>query len=60
VASDIRSRLKDFPIFEEVVTCFDAELAKATDALVPFSELPPVPAMQKIAQLVRAQLQSIA
>lgn len=60
VAGDIRSRLKDFPIFEEVVTCFDAELAKATDALIPFAELPPVPAMQKIAQLVRAQLQSIA
>jgi octaprenyl-diphosphate synthase len=56
VSEDFTSRLHDFPIFEEVVATFEAELAKATDAIAPFSELPPVARMQKIAQLVRAQL----
>ena len=56
VAADFTKRLHDFPIFEEVVATFEAELAKATDAVAPFSDLPPVAAMQKIAELVRAQL----
>jgi len=56
VAADFIARLHDFPIFEEVVAEFEAQLAKATDAVAPFAELPPVDAMQKIAELVRAQL----
>jgi octaprenyl-diphosphate synthase len=56
VMADFTNRLGDFPIFEEVVDAFEAELTKATDAVAPFSELAPVPSMQKIADLVRAQL----
>ncbi|PXA05342.1 polyprenyl synthetase [Coraliomargarita sinensis] len=56
VVDDFTRRLHDFPIFEEVVGVFEAELAKATDAVAPFSELAPVSEMQKIAGLVRAQL----
>jgi octaprenyl-diphosphate synthase len=56
VATDFTTRLHDFPIFDEVVAVFEGELAKATDALAPFTDLPPVSAMQKIAELVRAQL----
>lgn len=56
VAADFTSRLHDFPIFEEVVAEFEGQLAKATDAVAPFESLPPVEAMQKIAELVRAQL----
>ncbi|MFO8027170.1 MAG: polyprenyl synthetase family protein [Opitutales bacterium] len=56
VADDFTKRLHDFPIFDEVVAVFEDELAKATQAVAPFSELPPVAAMQKIASLVRAQL----
>jgi octaprenyl-diphosphate synthase len=56
VAADFTKRLHDFPIFDEVVAVFEGELAKATDALAPFADLPPVSAMQKIAELVRAQL----
>lgn len=56
VAADFTARLREFPIFEEVVASFEGELAKATDAVVPFEALPPVAAMQKIAGLVRAQL----
>lgn len=56
VSADFTKRLHDFPIFEEVVAAFEAELAKATDAVAPFEELAPVAAMQKIASLVRAQL----
>jgi octaprenyl-diphosphate synthase len=56
VAAEFTARLHDFPIFEEVVAVFEAELAKATDAVAPFADLPPVAAMQKIAELVRAQL----
>lgn len=56
VASDFTARLHDFPIFDEVVAVFEVELAKATSAVAPFVDLPPVPAMQKIAELVRAQL----
>ncbi len=56
VSEDFTSRLHDFPIFQEVVATFEAELAKATDVIAPFSDLPPVASMQKIAQLVRAQL----
>jgi octaprenyl-diphosphate synthase len=56
VAADFTTRLHDFPIFDEVVAVFEVELAKATSAVAPFAELPPVSAMQKIAELVRAQL----
>ncbi|MGJ8652916.1 MAG: polyprenyl synthetase family protein [Opitutaceae bacterium] len=56
VAADFTSRLHDFPIFEEVVGEFESQLAQATDAVAPFENLPPVDAMQKIAELVRAQL----
>lgn len=59
VAAEFIKRLHDFPIFEEVVATFEGELAKATEAVAPFSELPPVAAMQKIASLVRAQLARI-
>ena len=43
---------RDFPIFDEVVAIFEAELSKATSAVAPFVDLPPVFAMQKIADLV--------
>ena len=56
VAADFTARLHDFPIFDEVVAVFEVELAKATSAVAPFTDLPPVSAMQKIAELVRAQL----
>lgn len=56
VAGDFTRRLHDFPIFTEVVESFETELANATEAIAPFSELPPVAGMQKIVQLVRAQL----
>jgi len=60
VAADFTQRLQDYPIFEEVVEVFEAELIKATDAVAPFRELAPVPAMQRIAGLVRAQLSRIS
>lgn len=56
VAADFTKRLHDFPIFEEVVAEFEAQLAKATDVVAPFAELAPVESMQKIAELVRSQL----
>lgn len=60
VASDFTKRLHDFPIFDEVVASFEEQLAMATDAVARFEDLPPVDAMQKIAELVRAQLGRIA
>jgi len=59
-AAGFTARLRDFPVFDEVVAEFEAQLGKATDAVAPFEELPPVAAMQKIAGLVRAQLGRIA
>jgi octaprenyl-diphosphate synthase len=59
VAADFTKRLHDFPIFDEVAAIFEAELKKATVAVAPFSQLPPVAEMQKIAALVRAQLTRI-
>lgn len=56
VLSEFMKRLHEFPIFEEVVGVFEAELAKATAAIIPFAELPPFVHMQKIVQLVRIQL----
>lgn len=56
VAGDFSKRLRDFPIFEEVVDAFEAQLTLATDAVAPFDSLEPVPAMQQIADLVRSQL----
>jgi octaprenyl-diphosphate synthase len=60
VGGDFTARLHDFPVFEEVVAVFEAQLAQATEAVTPFVALPPVGAMQKIAELVRAQLGRIA
>ncbi|NBB80098.1 MAG: polyprenyl synthetase family protein [Verrucomicrobia bacterium] len=59
VAAEITKRLYDFPVFEEVVSAFEGQLTHATEAVAPFAGLPPVDAMQKIASLVRAQLQGI-
>lgn len=56
VLTEFIKRLYDFPVFEEVVDVFEAELAKAAAAIEPFEELPPTAHMQKIIQLVRAQL----
>lgn len=56
VVADFSQRLRDFPIFEEVVETFEAELAQAKDLLRPYKALPPVAAMDKIVALVRAQL----
>ncbi len=53
---DFSARLRDFPVFEEVVEAFEAQLTLATDAVAPFDDLPPVEAMQQMADLVRAQL----
>ena len=59
MVADFTTRLQDFPIFDEVVTVFEAVLIKATSAVAPFVDLPPVSAMQKIADLVRAQVRRI-
>jgi octaprenyl-diphosphate synthase len=56
VSADFTKRLYDFPIFDEVVATFEAELSKATAAVAPFTDLPPVASLQQIAELVRAQL----
>jgi len=56
VADEFNRELHNYPIFDEVVAEFEAQLAQATDAVAPFAELPPVAAMQEIADLVRAQL----
>ncbi|MFW5874261.1 MAG: polyprenyl synthetase family protein [Verrucomicrobiota bacterium] len=50
------ARLRDYPIFDEVVEVFEEQLAQATATVDPFAELPPVAAMRQIAALVRAQL----
>jgi octaprenyl-diphosphate synthase len=60
VAEDFIRELHNYPIFEEVVGEFEDQLAKATDALAPFGDLPPTAEMKKIASLVRAQLGRIA
>jgi octaprenyl-diphosphate synthase len=60
VAESFTGRLHEYPIFDEVVSVFEAQLAEATESVAPFSELPPVAAMQKIADLVRAQLGRVA
>lgn len=59
VLSEFTNRLHEFPVFEEVVTVFEAQLAKAAAAVDAFEELPPVPYMKKIVHLVRAQLERI-
>lgn len=56
VSAEFTKRLHDFPIFEAVVATFEEHLALATAAVAAFAELPPVRAMQQIAELVRAQL----
>jgi len=60
VVDEFTQRLHDFPIFEEVVGVFETELAKATEAVALFGDLPPVAAMQKIVNLVRAQLGGVS
>jgi len=56
VADAFTRRLRDFPIFEEVVSVFETEVNEAREALEPFGELAPVLELTKIAELVRAQL----
>lgn len=56
VAEDFCRRLKDFPVFEEVVAQFEEEVSGAVASVEPFKSLPPVEAMLRIADLVRAQL----
>lgn len=56
VFSEFMNRLHEFPIFEEVVSVFEAELTKAATAIAPFESLSPFSHMQKIVQLVRDQL----
>ena len=56
VVEDFSKRLHDFPSLDEVVAAFEAELARATEAVASFGGLAPVGEMQKIAELVRAQL----
>ncbi|CAI8289853.1 MAG: Octaprenyl diphosphate synthase [Opitutia bacterium UBA7350] len=55
IAADFSERLHAFPIFEAVVEIFEAQLSQANAAIAPFAEKA-VPAMQQIAELVRAQL----
>jgi octaprenyl-diphosphate synthase len=52
-------RLHDYPIFDEVVSCFETELGQASAAIAPFPTFPPTATLQKIADLVRAQLERI-
>ena len=59
VLAEFTKRLHEFPIFEEVVAVFEAELTKAKIAIAPFEALPPFLHMQKIVQLVQAQLERI-
>lgn len=59
VVGDFSSRLRDFPIFDEVVGAFEAQLTLATEAVAPFGDLEPVGAMHEIVGLVRAQLRRI-
>ena len=56
VLSEFTHGLHEFPVFEEVVTVFETQLARATAAIDSFETLPPVPYMKKIVQLVRSQL----
>ena len=53
---DFIKRLHDFPIFDEVVETFEAELEKAVQSIILFKNLPPFDPMHKIVELVRAQL----
>lgn len=59
VAQEFLRRLHEFPIFEEVVAVFEAQLGEAHRVLLPFEALPPVGCLKKIAALVRAQLERI-
>jgi len=56
VIPEFIKHLYELPVFEEVVDVFEAELAKAREVIMAFNELPPFPHLQKIIQLVRAQL----
>ena len=56
VLLEFTEQLHAFPIFEEVVDVFEAELTKAKAAITLFDAFPPFSHMQKIIQLVRAQL----
>ena len=59
VLPEFMERLQAFPVFEEVVGVFEAELAKAEKVIAAFEKLPPFPHMQRIIQLVRDQLSRI-
>lgn len=56
VLPEFLKRLHEFPVFEEVVDFFEAELTKAEVAITPFASLPPFANMQKFIELVRMQL----
>ncbi|MGB0290071.1 MAG: polyprenyl synthetase family protein [Opitutales bacterium] len=60
VAAEFIQRLHEFPIFETVVATFEEHLGQAAAAIAPHAGLAPVPALQQIAELVRAQLGRIA
>lgn len=60
VAADFTKRLHDFPIFEEVTATFTAELDKAAAVLAPFKALEPTQHLEKLIELVRAQLGRIS
>lgn len=59
VAADLKKRLYDFPVFEEVVALFEDQLTQADNALAPFADEPAAIFMQKVGQLVRTQLKRL-
>lgn len=59
VVEEFTNRLRDFPIFEEVVAEFEAQLTQASGAVALFADLPPVDALQRLARLVRTQLSRV-
>ena len=56
VIPEFCQRLRDYPIFEEVVAQFEEEVSGAVAAMESFESLPSVAPMLRIADLVRAQL----
>ena len=54
VIPEFCQRLRDYPIFEEVVTRFEEELSGGIELISAFKGLPPVAPMLRIADLVRA------
>jgi octaprenyl-diphosphate synthase len=56
VVPEFCQRLRDYPIFEEVVARFEEEVSGGIELISAFKGLPPVAPMLRIADLVRAQL----